>query len=101
MTCAFDCDGTLKDVMNDKPRREIVDLLIALKKIGARIVVWSGGGASYAEHVVRWLHIEEFVDETRAKPNQPDPTIDVSFDDQLVNFAKVNAHVPVEYNGSL
>ena len=86
-TAFFDVDDTL--VMWSIPQqwngdlvtvkcRDFADTLVPnphniklLKKMAARghaIVVWSGGGADWAEAVVKALGLEEFVDVVTGKP---------------------------------
>lgn len=56
----FDVDGTLIDFTN-QPRWDVIDMLRSFHALGYQIGVWSGGGASYAESVVRRLGLEAFV----------------------------------------
>lgn len=62
----FDVDGTLID-FEDQPRWEVIDMLRAFHAIGYRILVWSGGGASYAGYVVRRLGLSGFVSQILSK----------------------------------
>lgn len=106
MIFAFDVDGTLI-TYSDKPRWDVIDTLRHLSKFGT-ILVWSGGGKDYAEQWVRKLHLEEFVESCHTKPirdirgnhfydgkEQPlaKDYVDVCFDDELVDLAKVNVKV--------
>jgi hydroxymethylpyrimidine pyrophosphatase-like HAD family hydrolase len=43
-----DVDGTLIDI-EDNPRPHIPEFILKLKELGCTIVIWSGGGADYAE----------------------------------------------------
>ena len=43
-----DVDGTLIDI-EDNPRPYIPEFILKLKKLGCKIIIWSAGGASYAE----------------------------------------------------
>lgn len=59
---AFDVDGTLIDSEGNTNWRitELLRLLARFKN--TRIIVWSGGGQSYAEMIVRKLGLEKYVD---------------------------------------
>jgi len=95
-TVAFDVDGTLID-FHDEPQWHVIDTLRCLKIIGCTIVVWSGGGKSYAEMWVRKLFLEDQVDKVTDKPKEPKKdTIDICFDDEFVDFARVNVKLPTQ-----
>lgn len=105
MIIAFDVDGTLI-TFNDKVRRDIVQLLINLSQYH-RIIVWSGGGKDYAEMWVRRLFLEDYVTSCHTKPvtdiqknsffdgqeKQLTEVIDICFDDECVDLAKVNVKI--------
>lgn len=108
MTIAFDVDGTLV-TYNDKPRWDIIELLKILSKYNT-VIVWSGGGKDYAEMWTRKLFLDEFVSSCHTKPiglegikknffydGKEKPLskneVDICFDDELVNLAKVNIKV--------
>ena len=79
---AFDCDGTLID-FEDKPRSEIVNLAKALSKCPAvSVIVWSGGGQSYAEMVARRVGLEDV--ECFSKFDARLPTVDIAIDDEKI-----------------
>lgn len=61
ITIAFDVDGTLIDENGETYWRqtELLRLLSRFKNI--EIIVWSGGGKSYAESIVRKLNLEKYV----------------------------------------
>lgn len=89
---AFDVDDTLikkSDINDDIPRYDVIFLLSALQVIGCEIFVWSGGGIDYAQ---RWCEKLGISDSVRviAKGSEE---MDVAFDDQFVNLAKVNIQV--------
>ena len=50
------------------PNKYNINLLISLAKRGHSIVVWSGGGADWAEAAVKALELEEFVEVVSGKP---------------------------------
>jgi phosphoglycolate phosphatase-like HAD superfamily hydrolase len=92
-TVAFDVDGTLIGASDDRALEDIRTLLITLKRLGCRIVVWSGSGAGYAEMVARRIHIDHWVDVYRHKSDQlfrPD----IAFDDEDVKLGLVNIRIP-------
>lgn len=90
MRIAFDVDGTLHT--NDQPREEIIAILRAMKQADHYIIVWSGGGKSYAELRCRDFKITEFVDECMDKLNNPGD-VDMCFDDMEAILARVNIKV--------
>ena len=57
----FDVDGTLIDGF-DRPRYDIIAIFLALKSLGNRMLIASGGGAEYALHMARRLGLDD--DET-------------------------------------
>ena len=100
MKVAFDVDGTLI-TFSDRPRWHVIELLKGFHAIGQTVVVWSGGGHDYARHWVQRLYLEDFVDEIRCKPMRGDGSdleqlkkeIDICFDDERVDLAKVSVKV--------
>lgn len=85
---AFDIDGTLIDETG-APRWEILWLLIWHTKRCHTVYVWSGGGVSYAETIVRRLGLTGMVTVV-AKGNL---IPDIAIDDEEVNLGKVNIQV--------
>lgn len=85
-TVFFDCDDTLlmwdRDFEDKRcvvvecrdyqdrllPNDHNINLLKNLAKRGHAIVVWSGGGADWAEAVVKALHLEKYVSVVTGKP---------------------------------
>lgn len=63
---AFDVDGTLRcNTIEDKivPNEEIRSLLVTLSKFkNVQIMVWSGGGETYARQVVAAMGLQKYVD---------------------------------------
>lgn len=78
-------DGTLIGY-DDKPRREIIAVLLTLKGLGHRIVVWSGGGTDYATMWVHRLFLDDYVDEVREKKFMSNTDISLAFDDKDISF---------------
>lgn len=86
---AFDVDGCLLDE-NDEPRYEILALLMGLVP-WCRVVVWSGGGVSYAKLRGRELGLPSAV-VYWSKARMPG-SVDIAFDDQEVTLGVVNIQV--------
>lgn len=102
VTIAFDVDGTLIDSDGNTNWR-ITELLRTLSKFkNVNIIVWSGGGKSYAEMIVRHLGLEKYVKACYAKNHlgkddsgkhlfDPEITPDIAIDDiQDCNLGLVN-----------
>lgn len=98
---AFDCDGTLfhtglraenTQVAND--RAHLLILLSRLPKV--RIIVWSGGGADYAQSLVKRFYLEEFVWRATSKFDSTLPKVDVAFDD-VADFAMAKVNIQVDF----
>lgn len=93
-TIAFDVDGTLLHAKTDKPRDEIIDLLKSLSQLpDTSIVVWSGGGADYAQQVCHRIGLDPWVDSYAAKNGDPAEKVAISFDDQEVTLGWINIRV--------
>lgn len=92
VTIAFDVDGTLIDSEGNTNWR-ITELLRLLSRFkNTKIIVWSGGGQSYAEMIVRKLGLEKYVDSCADKNHRgtdndgkhifsPDIKPDIAIDD--------------------
>lgn len=92
---AFDIDGTILNNEGIPPQSplelrathgvniEVIQLMHLLKKFtkNTRIIVWSGGGKSYAEEIIRRYGITHLVDQAFDK-HDCDETVDIAFDDQ-------------------
>ena len=92
MIIAFDVDDTLieaRGLGRDVPNYEIINLYRFFQSQGERMIVWSGGGQSYARMWGEKLGLE--ADEYRTK--EKDLTIDICFDDCFVELAKLNFRV--------
>lgn len=89
---AFDVDGTLIDYDN-KPRTEVIEKLIAHSNAGDGIIVWSGGGARYAQLWVERLGLTPYVNAVDSKMNAKRYEADIAYDDQKVRLAKENIQI--------
>ena len=91
MIVAFDVDNTLLQLDeqgNIVTNEDVRALLVAVWKLGlADIVVWSGGGADYAEYATRDCGIRHMV---WAYWGKNDGRPDVAIDDQSVVLGRVN-----------
>ena len=89
---AFDVDGTLirRTDNGDTPRYEIIQMLQTLVAQGHTIFVWSGGGEDYASEWARKLGL---LPDVRIIGKSKNYDIDVCFDDQAVDLAKINVIV--------
>ena len=113
LVIAFDIDGTLRDntirervVANERIRT----LLITLSSMrNTKIMLWSGGGATYAREVAAAMAIEQYVDVYEDKgyggyddEGRPifhtDLKPDIAFDD-IFEFALGAANLIVDENG--
>ena len=83
---AFDVDGTLIDE-DDVLRADVLDILLDHHSKGDTIVVWSGGGVTYARTWVSRLRLTKYVDAVAAKGSLD---VDVAYDDQPVKLGKEN-----------
>jgi hydroxymethylpyrimidine pyrophosphatase-like HAD family hydrolase len=87
---AFDVDGCLIDEQ-DKPRQDVLDILYKHHERGDHIYVWSGGGVGYARDWALRLGIAPYVGGFLRKTKTPG--MDIAYDDQDVQLAKVNRRV--------
>ncbi len=85
ISIAFDVDGTLVSETTDNEGRPIINerirnLLIALSQLeNVEIIVWSGGGPGYAQHVASRICINKYVDTYAGKDRTIKP--DIAIDD--------------------
>lgn len=88
---AFDVDGTLirKTDYGSAPRYEIINMLLFFNRNCDEVYIWSGGGVDYAKTWAEKLGITC----ARAIPKNADQGIDLCFDDEEVQLAKVNIQV--------
>lgn len=87
LVVAWDVDGTLIDYQG-KPRYDIIQLFHSLEKTGCKMVIWSGGGTDYAQHIADKLGLTA---EIRVKGSF---TPDIAFDDQDASLGSVTIKVP-------
>lgn len=89
---AFDVDGTLikKTSDGDVPRYDVIEVMLWMSALGHTVFVWSGGGEDYARQWVRKLGLTPFC---RVIPKQAHFGIDLAFDDQEAELAKVTVRV--------
>lgn len=85
---AFDTDLTLI-THDDRPLYDNIAILRYLLSKGNDVIVWSGGGVSYAEMWVRRLGLEGLVRVIEKGSEE----VDIAFDDEDVTLGKVNVKV--------
>lgn len=88
MRVAFDVDNTIiKKNENglDVPCYPVLNLLIALQAVGVEVYLWSGGGLEYVNHWKEKLGLD-----VKILIKEKTDFIDVCFDDQEVDLAKIN-----------
>lgn len=102
MKIAFDVDDTLiipavaTNLPADTPNYEVIAILKWFQKQGHTIIIWSGGGVDYAKTWAEKLGLNPC--EIRVKEKSKD--IDITFDDCMVDLAKVNIQVK-RYSNSI
>ena len=95
MILAFDVDDTLilppeaTGLDRDTPNYNVITIYRFFQAQGERMIVWSGGGESYAKSWGEKLGLN--ADEYRMKAQ--DKSIDICFDDCIVDLAKVNVRI--------
>jgi hypothetical protein len=97
---AFDCDGTLRDY-NNALRDDMCKLLIGfIASNQADVIVWSGGGKSYAQsvwqQVVRHYNLLDGMSDLVANVEckmKDGSKPDLTFDDEYVNLGTVNVRM--------
>lgn len=84
---AFDIDGTILNNETGGVNLEVIQLMALLKKKikNSRVIVWSGGGADYANQIVNKFSLGKYVDNIVGKSDF-DPIffgeVDIAFDDE-------------------
>lgn len=88
---AFDIDGTLikQSDYGSVPRYDIIEKLLWHNKMCHEIYIWSGGGIDYAKTWSEKLGITC----AKAIAKQAGQHIDICYDDEEVELAKVNIQV--------
>lgn len=97
MIIAFDVDDTLiipaiatgRDI--DTPSYDTIAIYKWFQNQGNRMIIWSGGGADYAQMWANKLGLT--ADQYLAKTTELKDQIDIAFDDSDINLAKVNVKV--------
>lgn len=94
LTIAWDVDDTIliPSVVTggrDIPNYETIKILKWFQEQGHNIVIWSGSGVDWAKSWAEKLGLEPC--EIRIK--QKDESVDICFDDCLVDLAKVNVRI--------
>jgi len=102
MKIAFDVDDTLivpavaMSLPADTPNYGTINVYRWFQAQGHHMIIWSGGGVDYAARWAEKLGLQP--NEIRVKEKCDD--IDISFDDCMVDLAKVNVRVS-RYNNSI
>jgi phosphoserine phosphatase len=86
---AFDVDGTLIDICQDVPKYDNIALFKHFERLDCDMFIWSGGGIDYAQHWMNKLGLEATIINKEESIN----FIDICFDDEVVNLAKINIQV--------
>ena len=88
-TVAFDVDGTLISEVDDSPNWPMIDLLRQFHALGAKVIVWSGGGTDYADMWVRRLNLGAFA-QVWVKDRHTLSVVDLAVDDESVVLGVAN-----------
>lgn len=89
---AFDVDGTLI-TFDDIPRYDIIKMAHDYIAMGCVVIIHSGGGQDYAQQWSEKLGLTQHNVKAFAKGSTDSYNIDISYDDEIVTFGKVNIHV--------
>ena len=93
-TIAFDTDDTLiipsivTGMPYDTPNYDTIALFKWFQAQGNDMVIWSGGGVDYAK---MWADKLGLV--ARILPKEKNDSVDLCFDDMVVDLAKINLRV--------
>ena len=85
---AFDVDGTL--ISGTTPRYDVIAIMEWFIDRGYDVIIWSGGGFSYA---YMWAEKLGFQDKVRVLSKDAGEEVDIAFDDQPCELGKVNIEV--------
>jgi len=85
---AFDVDMTLIDE-HDRPIYHNINLMLWFVDRGYDVIMWSGGGVSYAEMWARKLGFEDVVRIVEKGKEE----VDIAFDDETAQLGKINVEV--------
>ena len=91
---AFDVDGCLIHTIGpkeDTPRYDVISIFNHFKRLGCRMVVFSGGGCDYAKRWMEKLGLECEIWSKEIVPGRSLP--DIVFDDEDVKLGKVNIKI--------
>ena len=97
LVIAWDVDDCLitaavaTDFDQDVPNYENIAIYKWFQDQGCYMVIWSGGGQSYAEMWAKKLGLE--ADEILTKDTRMSNDIDIAFDDCDIDLAKINVKV--------
>ena len=97
LVIAWDVDDTIiipsvaTGLDRDVPNYDTIAIYRWFQAQGHYMIIWSGGGKDYAEMWAEKLGLE--ADEIMAKDTRLKDRVDISFDDCLVDLAKVNVKV--------
>lgn len=85
---AFDVDMTLVDEQ-DRPIYQNISLVLWFVDRGYDVIIWSGGGVSYAEMWARKLGFEEIVRVVEKGSEK----VDLAFDDEAADLGTITVEV--------
>jgi len=93
---AFDVDLTLI-THEDRPILSVINILDWFVRGGFDVIIWSGGGVSYAE---MWARRLGYIDRVRVIEKGSEE-VNLAFDDEEFSLAKTNICVPaVNFDGT-
>lgn len=96
---AWDVDDTLiipacaSGLGMDIPNYETIALYHWFQKQGFKMIIWSGGGASYAKMWADKLGLSPCITVAKTKENAEKLDVDIAFDDCDIKLAKINVKV--------
>ena len=98
MIIAFDVDDTLiipsvATGTTDVPNYDTIELYGWFQRNGDRMIIWSGGGESYAKVWAEKLGLKADIVCAKTKENAELHKPDIAFDDSIIDLGKVNYRV--------